>query len=395
MSKKQRILIVDDVPDNIHVLMDILGGDYVLQAATNGIKALEFAQQKARPDLVLLDIKMPEMDGFEVLKRLKANKETETIPVIFVTALTDVFDETIGLELGAVDYITKPISAPVIKARVKTHLELFAHKQALEMKVKELSLTEDELRKANERLKELDKLKSMFIASMSHELRTPLNSIIGFTGMMLQGVSGELNEEQEDNLNRVYRSGQHLLGLISDVIDISKIEAGRIEVFPQHFDLKELIGEALELIQPQADKKHLVLDLTASSWPEMFTDRKRLLQCLLNYLSNAVKFTEQGAVRVIIKELNGDVEIAVSDTGIGIAEDGIPKLFEAFERLESHLRIKVGGSGLGLYLTKKIAHDLLQGDVHVVSEVKKGSTFSIRIPKAVRLSSEDTEVISS
>ncbi|MEJ1402795.1 MAG: hybrid sensor histidine kinase/response regulator [Candidatus Sedimenticola sp. (ex Thyasira tokunagai)] len=395
MSKKQRILIVDDVPDNIHVLMDILGGDYVLQAATNGIKALEFAQQKTRPDLVLLDIKMPEMDGFEVLKRLKANKETETIPVIFVTALTDVFDETIGLELGAVDYITKPISAPVIKARVKTHLELFAHKQALEMKVKELSLTEDELRKANERLKELDKLKSMFIASMSHELRTPLNSIIGFTGMMLQGVSGELNEEQEDNLNRVYRSGQHLLGLISDVIDISKIEAGRIEVFPQHFDLKELIGEALELIQPQADKKHLVLDLTASSWPEMFTDRKRLLQCLLNYLSNAVKFTEQGTVRVIIQELNGDVEIAVSDTGIGIAEDGIPKLFEAFERLESHLRIKVGGSGLGLYLTKKIAHDLLQGDVQVVSEVKKGSTFSIRIPKAVRLSSEDTEVISS
>ena len=252
-------------------------------------------------------------------------------------------------------------------------------------------LAEEELKQANNKLKELDKLKSMFIASMSHELRTPLNSIIGFSGMMLRGISGDLNEEQQDNIRRVSRAGHHLLELVTDVIDISKIEAGRIDMHTQHFSLKEVIDEAVETIRPQADNKQLALEVEATSWPQMYSDRKRLLQCLLNYLSNAVKFTEQGTVTMIVRELDGDVEIAVRDTGIGIPDEDIPKLFEAFERLESHLRIKAGGSGLGLYLTKKIAKDVLHGSVALESEAGRGSTFFLRIPKEVVIEDEQAE----
>ncbi len=233
---------------------------------------------------------------------------------------------------------------------------------------------------ANERLKELDKLKSMFIASMSHELRTPLNSIIGFSSLLLQGISGELTAQQKDNMERIHRSGNHLLGIISDIIDISKIEAGHIDIFPEQFVLMELIEEAIEIIRPQADAKGLEVILESTICPEMYTDRKRLLQCLLNYLSNGVKYTESGQVVLYVSGDENEVYIKVTDTGIGIAEADLPKLFEAFERIDTHLRVKAGGTGLGLYLTKRIATDLLRGTISVESRLDKGSSFCLRIP---------------
>jgi signal transduction histidine kinase len=237
-----------------------------------------------------------------------------------------------------------------------------------------------ELTVANNKLKELDQLKSMFIASMSHELRTPLNSIIGFTGMTLQGLSGELNDEQKDNLARVYKSAKHLLALISDVIDISKIEAGRVESFLEKVSLKEIVEEAAASVEPQMKEKGLALELDIPGDVQITTDRKRLLQCLLNFLSNAAKFTEAGKVGVSARVTDGYVDVAVTDTGIGIPEKDLPKLFEAFERLESHLRVKAGGTGLGLYLTRKLVTDILHGDVSVQSREGEGSTFSLRIP---------------
>lgn len=242
---------------------------------------------------------------------------------------------------------------------------------------------------ANVRLQELDKLKSMFIASMSHELRTPLNSIIGFSGMFLQGILGSINSEQKDSLERIHRSGNHLLSLISDIIDISKIEAGRIDFYPTHFPLQELVDEAIETVRPQAEAKGLELIVEADSMPEMFSERKRLLQCLLNYLSNAVKFTENGTVTLSISCQGDCVILKVIDTGIGIAREDIPKLFEAFERLESHLKIKAGGTGLGLYLTKKITEELLHGTTFVTSEPEKGSIFGLQIP--IHVSQEEEE----
>lgn len=244
-----------------------------------------------------------------------------------------------------------------------------------------LTSAAEELHSANIRLQELDRLKSMFIATMSHELRTPLNSIIGFTGVLLQGLAGDLNDRQRDQLSRVFHSAKHLLSLITDIIDISKIEAGRVDVLPESFSLDELVTEALALVESQAAAKGLALDVDIPPGVILTTDRKRLLQCLLNFLSNAVKYSELGRIRVTARDLDEELEILVQDSGIGIADVDKPKLFEAFERFDSALKVKAGGTGLGLYLTRKIVTDLLCGRVLFESRQGVGSTFGVRIPK--------------
>lgn len=285
--------------------------------------------------------------------------------------------QIIGYGLGAV-LLMSLLGSLLLKQQVTMRTrELKLINREMEQRIAARTI---ELTTANIKLKELDKLKSMFIASMSHELRTPLNSIIGFTGMTLQGLSGELNDEQKDNLARVYKSAKHLLALITDVIDISKIEAGRVEAFLEQVSLKDVVEEAVASVEPLAKEKGLVLELRIPADVILTTDRKRLLQCLLNILSNAVKFTESGKISVTSSESEGYLTITVNDTGIGIAEKDLPKLFEAFERLDSHMRVKAGGTGLGLYLTRKLATDILHGTVSVQSREGEGSTFSLRVP---------------
>lgn len=265
--------------------------------------------------------------------------------------------------------------------------ELRKHREHLEDLVKErtseLEEKTRELEQANVRLQELYQLKSMFIASMSHELRTPLNSIIGFTGVILKGMTGEINPEQRDQLKRVYGSAKHLLGLINDVIDISKIEAGKFEVCAERFILDRVIKEAVTNLTSEITDKGLGLEISLPQDTQLTTDRKRLLQCILNYLSNAVKFTEKGEIRITVDEVGGMIEIKVKDTGIGIKEEDIPNLFTSFVRLDSPLKTKSPGTGLGLYLTKKIATELLKGSVSVESTYGEGSTFVLKIPKEI------------
>ncbi len=266
-------------------------------------------------------------------------------------------------------------------------VELEGSRQALLNMVEDLHLKTAELEVANARLKELDRLKSMFIASMSHELRTPLNSIIGFSTIILQGLSGEINEEQRDQLGRVVRAGKHLLSLITDVIDIAKIESGRIAPGAEDFDLHALIDEVVGQIQPQAADKGLIIQQELPNQSLILnSDRQRLMQCLLNYLSNAVKFTEKGIITVAVELQPEDwVEFRVSDTGIGIGQDDQPLLFGSFVRLESHLKIGTPGTGLGLYLTKKLATEVLAGEVAAVSRAGEGSTFILRIPRYLHI----------
>jgi signal transduction histidine kinase len=237
------------------------------------------------------------------------------------------------------------------------------------------------LEQANLRLQELDRMKSMFIASMSHELRTPLNSVIGFSRILHNEWLGPLNGGQKENLATILRSGKLLLTLINDIIDVSKIEAGMIEAVIEDFDVYDVVSEAMTTFENDLRDKGVRLTVQGIH-RIMQTDRTRLLQCLLNLVSNAVKFTERGRITICaeIPEGSDKLEISVTDTGIGIGEEDLDKIYSPFVRLDSPLKTTVPGTGLGLYLTRKLVKDLLCGDITVTSTPGTGSRFVLTVP---------------
>lgn len=250
----------------------------------------------------------------------------------------------------------------------------------LEVRVRERTA---ELERANIRLKELDRMKSMFIASMSHEIRTPLNSVIGYSRILGNEWTGPLNEEQKENLATILRSGKHLLSLLNDVIDVSTIEAGKIEPSYVDFDVFVLVWEAVNIFKSEIKKKDIELKVETIH-RVLHSDKKRLLQCLLNLISNAVKFTEKGTISICAEIPDGgdNLKISVADTGIGIMEGDLGKLFCPFVRLDSPLKATVPGTGLGLYLSRKLAHEVLQGEISVISATGVGSRFVLTVPIA-------------
>jgi len=259
--------------------------------------------------------------------------------------------------------------------KYQKHLEELVNERTGQLKEKTV-----ELEQVNERLKELDHLKSMFLASMSHELRTPLNSIIGFTGILLQGISGALNDEQKKQLTMVKGSGQHLLDLINDLLDVSKIEAGKVEVFVEQFALTAVANEVTAAISPAATNKELDVVTDLQDDIVLLSDRRRIKQVLTNLVSNAVKFTDQGQVTITGKQLDNDqVEFEVTDTGIGMKQEDIQRLFQPFQQVDESLTKEHGGTGLGLYLCRKIV-DLLHGEIRVESEYGTGTTFTVTLP---------------
>jgi len=215
---------------------------------------------------------------------------------------------------------------------------------------------------------------------MSHELRTPLNSIIGFSSVILQGIAGEINPRQSDQLSRVLSSARHLLSLITDVIDISKIEAGYNDVHCEDFELSKVIEEAVAAVHNQRKDKDIALVMNLDNSIALHTDRKRTLQCVLNLVSNAVKYSEHGTISINTVRVGDKVMMSVADTGIGISAEAQEKLFMPFERIDTHLRVKNTGTGLGLYLTRKITQEFLHGEITMNSIEGKGSTFTIEIP---------------
>ena len=236
-----------------------------------------------------------------------------------------------------------------------------------------------ELAETNLRLKELDRLKSMFISSMSHELRTPLNSIIGFTGIMLQGMSGKINREQEKQLSMVKDSANHLLALITDIIDVSKIEAGQIDLYIKSFDLSGLIHEITDSFEITAEKKNLKLSLDIPKKIMVKSDRLRVKQIILNLVSNAIKFTQKGKITIKAVREKGRIKISVTDTGTGIKKEELKHLFKQFSRIYAKDIPIVEGTGLGLYLSRKLAN-LIGGEIKAESEFGRGSVFTLIMP---------------
>ena len=267
------------------------------------------------------------------------------------------------------------------ESKRKSELELEQHRQHLqelvEERTRDLVLARDEALAAT-------RTKSEFLANMSHELRTPLNSIIGFTGLVKDGIAGPVNEEQKNQLGMVYDSSTHLLGLINDILDLSKVEAGKHELVIEQIFLVPLCEEVIALLQPQADAKAIVLQLETAMAPEKIdTDRGKLRQVLVNLVGNAIKFTEQGAVTLRCRQHGKQVVLEVSDSGIGIDQAHHEKIFDAFRQVDQSDTRKQQGTGLGLAICEKYIA-LMGGRISLQSAPGEGSTFRVELPLRMR-----------
>jgi len=378
-SKFGVILVIDDDPTNIKVAIDALKahGFNILIARNGeiGVKRAKFSL----PDLILLDVMMPGLDGFETCRRLKSDEKTREIPIIFMTALNSVEDKVKGFTLGGVDYVTKPIREDELLARVTTHIHLQHY-------ARELRHAKESAEAAQRLAEQANQAKSRFLANMSHELRTPLNAVLGYAQILSHSTC--LAPEEQGHLHIITRSGEHLLALINDVLELAKIDADRIEVQPVSFDLRQMLSDLEAMFRLRAERKGLALrfEYTSDVPPYIRADQNKLRQILINLLGNAVKYTEEGEVILEILDLGFEIldlkeggqskicnlQFKISDTGIGIAPADLESVFEAFVRIDEQQFNK--GTGLGLPISRKYAR-MMGGNLTVNSDVDKGSIF--------------------
>jgi signal transduction histidine kinase/HPt (histidine-containing phosphotransfer) domain-containing protein len=359
MSERAHLLLVDDEKTNLKVLAELLRSDYLIRLAQSGQQALEKCRQQP-PDLILMDVLMPGMDGFETLQALRSDSFTAQIPVIFITGLQSADHEQQGLLLGAQDYIHKPFHAEVVKARVSTQLKLIRQRQ-------ELQLLSEQLSQANE-------AKSRFLATISHEIRTPLASVIGYAEAILAGEFAA--NEQFQAIQTICQNGKHLQALLNDLLDLSKIAANKLDIEPLPVNLCQLVDEISTLLHDKAQHKGLAFQFEYQlPLPAMIqTDPTRLKQILLNLCNNAIKFTDHGFVNVVVSRADGQLQFAVSDSGIGITLEQQQKLFHAFGQADVSVQRQFGGTGLGLVIARQLC-EKLGGHLRLQSSSADGSCF--------------------
>jgi signal transduction histidine kinase len=382
-SQKGNILIIDDTLESLQLLATTLSKQgYKVRGAAKAQMAIRTAQLSP-PDLILLDIRMPEMTGYEVCEILKKDETTYGIPVIFISALDEVVDKVRAFSVGGVDYITKPFQVEEVLARIEHQLTIRRLSKQLQEKNEQLQQEIQERRKAEESAAAANRTKSEFLANISHELRTPLNAILGFTQVMNR--DSQITAEQREYLGIINRSGEHLLELINDILDLSKIELGQVTLNEKVFDLYRLLDNLEELFQIQAEQKELSLIFIISpNVPQYIkTDEQKLRGCLLNLISNAIKFTHYGHVTVAVEKSQSiglNIQFLVSDTGPGISPEEIDILFDAFVQTSAGIAA-AEGTGLGLAITKNFVQ-LMGGEITVDSVIGEGTTFEFNIKLA-------------
>ncbi|MEI7832287.1 MAG: hybrid sensor histidine kinase/response regulator [bacterium] len=373
------ILVVDDTAANLQLLTVMLKErGHKVRPVPSGKLALQAAHRKT-PDLILLDINMPEMDGYEVCMALKADPVLADVPVIFISANNEAMDKVMAFSIGGVDYITKPFQFDEVEARVETHLKI----QRLQAN----------LRQSNERLRVLEQLKTDLTNMLVHDMRTPLTSIL--SGLSTMESMGELNDLQKELLTMGIRGGQTLLGMVNDLLDISKMEDGSLQLERESLSPEELVRAALLQVQALAESKRLVLNTEIDpELPKLSADREKVQRTLMNLLGNALKFTpDGGTVTVAAKrdEKENAVLFAIRDTGEGIPQEAFEQIFDKFGQVESRHAGHTHSTGLGLTLCKMVV-ELHGGRIWVESQLGEGSVFQFTLPLEVLVAPRENPI---
>ena len=492
-TEKNSILIVDDEKINLEVLNNVLSPEYNIYMTKSGVSALDIARSNA-PDLILLDIVMPDMNGFDVLAQLKSSDKTRPIPVIIITGLNSNEDEEKGLALGAADFIHKPLTTNIVKSRVKNQIQIINQIRVIKENAREkeaivdnhmgviwsvdnkgkilsfngqylksigISSTDlvdknievaraknrhpdiiDNIEKtfrekrpqdwqsevngvifrshttplpdrdgnitkivgSSDNITELiglqkdlevsvkaaesaNRAKSIFLARMSHEIRTPLNAVLGISEIQLQNEA--LPQDVKEAFTRIFNSGDLLLGIINDILDMSKIEAGKMELMPARYDVSSMINDTVFLNMIKYESKPIDFSLQVDEHvpSELIGDELRIKQILNNLLSNAYKYTKAGKVELSIgaehsTDSSDDVTLILSvrDTGQGMTKEQLDKLFEEYSRFNMEANRMTEGTGLGMGITQNLIH-MMNGEISTESEAGKGSLFIVRLPQ--------------
>lgn len=413
---KGTILIADNTPDDLHILsasLDAFG--YKTHCVTSGEMAL-VSVESCPPDLILLDIQIPVLDGYEVCQRLKSNPKTQDIPIIFLSALDNVLDKVKAFEIGGVDYVTKPFQPDEILARIASQLtihrlqnQLVSQNQALQQEIESHKRTEVALQDAKESAEIANRVKSNFMDRMSHELRTPLNTILGFSSLMIEDPS--LTKEHQDYLARIQTNAQNLLKMINQAIAITREESAQITLNIQNFDLHSLLRDLLRCWRPQADSKGLQVDLIIDpNLPNyMCSDDGKLRQILDQLLKNVIQFTESGCIKLKVSLESGDwtslsslnmpqsfhqetdeiIFFNIEETGCGTDDHQESQLFHAFSHTQSRHQAK-HSLGLGLY----ISHQYIQalgGQISLASTPGQGARVRFYLPSQLVIESSNSQ----
>jgi signal transduction histidine kinase len=370
------VLVVDDDPVVCALMQATLENDgFTVFQAGDGVEGCEL-YRRYRPDVLLVDVVMPRMDGYELCRELRSREDSAYVPIVVATSLDDVPSIARAYDAGATDFIPKPLNWLVLNHRVRYILRA---SRAFD----ELRRNQERLIAAKEAAEAANRSKTDFLANMSHELRTPLNAIIGFSGMMGDRMFGPLNRRYAEYAGLIGDSGRHLLAIISDILDVARADVNRLTLEQEIVDLDRVMNLSLMVVQEMSRQAQVALACEIDpDLPAITGEPAKVTQILVNLLSNAVKFTPAGGrvgLRIERSHRGPGVVIRVTDTGIGMSPEQIPIALAPFGQVDSGLNRKYNGVGLGLPLTKRLI-ELHGGTMDIVSACGKGTTVTVHLP---------------